>query len=173
MSGRKAWRSCEPRTRSGLPVASARWKAGVGAGKALEFKTARPQSDALARIASFLRIGVGVGSRPGRQGCGDVDGPRQRSPELSGPAPSDLRSEQQLMALVHIAACPRPARAGPAASDLDDQVRSSTVTPRAAAIARRVEIEPFFRPVSISATVTRLIPARSARADWLNWRRSR
>lgn len=42
--------------------------------------------------------------------------------------------------------------------------RSSTVTSSAAASRRKVATEPVFRPVSISATVTRPTPARAANA---------
>lgn len=52
-------------------------------------------------------------------------------------------------------------------------VRSSRLTESAPAKARRVATEPRFRPVSISATITRLTPAFSASAACVMPRRSR
>lgn len=55
----------------------------------------------------------------------------------------------------------------------DYSIRSSSVTSRASASARKLATEPCFRPVSISATVTRLTPALSASVAWVRPRRSR
>jgi glycerophosphoryl diester phosphodiesterase len=55
----------------------------------------------------------------------------------------------------------------------DYSIRSSSVTSSAPARARRLATEPCLRPVSISATVTRLTPALSASVAWVRPRRSR